>query len=138
MVGVLAAIFSLLAPVGSRAAAHGIRECGSFVGPTWHMYGHTGMNYSVHSWGISCSLAKSYARSVVGTTVKPWQLRQHIAYPKYVLTHPPKGFTCWVETTPTGLDEIGHVIEGKCSKGPLPPYTSNPSLGEFSWGAIGG
>ncbi len=131
-------------PVSARglhadgARAHrGPVQC-HFLGPAWYRYGHTGHHYYAYTYGVSCSAVTRWAKKFIGKTVRPSQLRKNIPYPKYVLSGGPKGFTCYVETKPSGLDEHKHVTDGSCEKGPLPPYGEGDADVLFHWGATGG
>jgi hypothetical protein len=121
----------------NRPQAQPTRQMCHFVGPAWRMYGHTGHHYYAYTYGVSCSAATHWAKKYVGKTVRPSQLRKNIPYPKYVLAGGPKGFTCYVETTPSGLGDDKRIIEGTCEKGPLPAYGEEADI-LFHWGGTGG
>jgi hypothetical protein len=115
----------------------GLTMC-HFVGPAWYRYGHTGHNYYAYTEGVSCSAVTHWAKKFIGKTVRPSQLHKNIPYPKYVLSGGPKGFTCYVETSPSGLDDHKRITEGSCEKGPLPPYGEGDADILFHWGSRGG
>jgi hypothetical protein len=120
-----------------RAQAQPARRMCHFLGPAWHKYGHTGHHYYAYTYGVSCSAATHWAKKYIGKTVRPSQLRKNIPFPKYVLAGGPKGFTCYVDTSPSGLGDDKRIIDGTCEKGPLPPYGEQADI-LFHWGGEGG
>ena len=106
---------------GQRAA---LTSCGNVIGAKWvfpHSGGKvTGRKYGVTVNGVSCAIAKKYAKKLSSVKL-PGKVFGH----SYPIKGGPKGFICHANP-----DANGKVLAGSCQIGPRTVVSHHV----FSWG----